>query len=169
MNTTLKRLTTEEMIEAAGVFRESVVFALEKLTPAGQDEIRNFILEQQTSFLPQTLFFDKGVVEMSERIFGRNLLREFFWSLAFTFFGRWGGGAGGNVNGLVENLVDACSIGEPLISSDKSHTTFPTSYTDRLVQNSDVRSVIGANKWLVMLLMIHLVEESRLVSEVKKK
>lgn len=106
----------------------------------------NFLLNYQVSSIVMPSSLDTLVRE----VFSNKLIRDFVLTLQFNFFSRWGEAAE-NFTSLTDNL----SYGLGLSSEENSQfSVIPKQLSEALPSQDDVRLILKANKWLVVLLIL---------------
>ncbi|WP_233874266.1 hypothetical protein [Paraburkholderia adhaesiva] len=159
-------LTTDEWRDTAAVFTESVEFVLNNVA-GPNDELR----EKLTGFLMSLILADKpyllaaarGLERAVDLAFEDPQVCDFILMIVFVFFSRWGA-SGERYASLVESLAFA-------VEADASHLSHaspapgvqrqelvatPPEIHESLPDPGLTRELLLQNKWLTVLLLIHL-------------
>ncbi len=93
-----------------------------------------------------------GLKEASDLVFTSDLHRDFVQAITFAFYSRWGANEQ-QKTALLENLADGAS-GD--VSSQEGWIAVPKPVQDRMLPRHEITTLLGANRWLVVLLLIKL-------------
>lgn len=144
-----RNLTAEEMVEVAEVFQGSVQHTLSNYSPEGKASLVVFMVELIVKERPYQLVTPEGIAHAIDLIWTRDGIRDFILRLAFVFFSRWGH-SDEEVSALARNIAR----GVAMIKPNEQLNAVPRPLGARLVDINAAQSLIDANPWLMIALMI---------------
>lgn len=151
-------LLPHELIETGEVFVASMEHVLKNSTRMSDErssKLSKFVYSMVLAEKPYMLASPKGVQHAIELVFEDEVIRDFVFTLGFTFLARWGGSA--RYFELVQALAFAVSgDGNPVRGQQESLVMMPVEIADLLPDPEGVQTLLQQNKWLVTLLMIQL-------------
>lgn len=167
-------LTAEEWISVGEVYKDSLKFVLDNnsrmLTPDVNEHLLRFMYTYVLVQKPFTITTPQGMQHAVETVFTDEVVRDFVLTLVYVFFSRWGG-TQQRFSELVESLAFAVSAGGsgPFGNGAGSRNAIPKQLLEDLPKEEGVRSALGDNKWLVVLLLMQLIVAFPSPQEAKTK
>jgi hypothetical protein len=155
-------LTAEEWITVGEVYQDSLKFVLDNnsrmLAPDVNERIMRFMYTYVLVQKPFTITTPQGMQHAVETVFTDEAVRDFVLTLVYVFFSRWGG-TSQRFSELVESIAFAVSANGngPLGNGVGSRNAIPKQLLEDLPKEDGVRSLLGDNKWMVVLLLMQLV------------
>jgi hypothetical protein len=150
-------LLPNELIETGEVFVASIEHVLansKRMSEERYAKLSKFLYSMVLAEKPYMIASPKGVQHAIELVMEDEVIRDFVFTLGFTFLARWGGS--GRYVELVQALAFAVSgDGNPVRGQD-SLVMMPVDIADLLPDPDGVLDLLQQNKWLVTLLMIQL-------------
>lgn len=142
-------LTIAEMVDVAVALNEAYEHVLENTYGNSRHVVVTFCAELVLRRKPYLLVTREGFTDMVSEVFGNDDHRDFLFTLNFAFGSRWGM-TKERFSVLVENLAwSLCPVG---IGAEFSGA--PAVIAQRLTSPEEVRPLLEANPWLVMILLL---------------
>ena len=153
-------LNTEQMVEVASVFKEAYEHVIGNLTVDVRNKIYAFTGGIVLQDKPYMLLTPDGIERAINLVFTDDQHRDFILTLSFVFFSRWSTGKN-DLDELSDNLAAGVSHSgfgavSGFSSNSKVTNALPGPMLTRLPVYNDARSLIGGNKWIVILLLMQL-------------
>lgn len=153
-------LSTEQMAQVVDVFNKSVVFTIAKYPSVEhRNSLKELLAQITQAIMPTQVLTADGLAELQQLVFANAANRDFILSLVFVFFSR--------LAGSEQELVDLCEVLVRSVSSAPLKTDVksaiqatPTEVSSRLITSENALSLLLANKWLVVVLLVQLVVEA---------
>jgi hypothetical protein len=146
----IHNLTTEQMMIVGETFVDSFQFVISNYLPDSKISIKQFITELVLKNKSYMLVSHEGVPYASNLIFSDESHRDFIMTLHFTFFARWGH-LDKDVDGLISNLARGASM-----MNVRQLNAMPSDINTRLTDIETTKSLLDANRWLIVILLIML-------------
>ncbi|EKD22609.1 MAG: hypothetical protein ACD_84C00038G0006 [uncultured bacterium] len=143
-------LNTNEMQEAAEVFVEAFGHVLGNFLGDSKSEIKKFAAELILREKPYMMVTEEGIPRIQQMVFIREDYRDFIFTLHYTFFARWGHSANA-VDGLIGNIARGVAL-----SNLTTYSAMPKELATRLPTEENAISILKANNWLVIVMLIQL-------------
>jgi hypothetical protein len=142
------------MIDVGESFERALSHVLNNTLGTTYTKINGFIAEQVLRVKPWILLTDDGLTKVSDDIFGDGELQDFMLELTYTFGSYWGASADKYIQ-LADVLGTSVGIQvEGVLANEiKTRTVTPERATQRL----------QANRWLMVLILMHLFVEPAMV------
>lgn len=148
----MSNLTTEQMVEAAEVFREATRFVLSSTPPTERRALQEFLASLVIGEKPYLLVTQEGLGRAIQLVWSNPKVSDFVMSVSFVFFARWG-----HSDEAVEGLCRNLARGVAMVTTDfKDQSAVPQVMGERLSDMVAATQLIQANKWLVIILMFQL-------------
>ncbi|SAK59266.1 hypothetical protein AWB81_01817 [Caballeronia arationis] len=150
-------LLPNELIETGEVFVASMQHVLANCMRMSEErygKLSKFVYSMVLAEKPYMIASPKGVQHAIELVFEDEVIRDFVFTLGFTFLARWGGL--GRYSELVQALAFAVSGDGNPVRGQESLVMMPAEIGDLLPDPEGVLTLLQQNKWLVTLLMIQL-------------
>ncbi len=147
----MTHLSTEQMVIVAETFQESLQHVLSNYLGETKTDIQLFVAEIVLKNKPYMLVTEEGLQHAVNLVFTNEQHRDFIFTLAFTFFARWGE-SDMHVTGLAENLARGTSQ----VHHNLEYNAVPDQLTMRLSTMEDTKLLLEANKWLMIVFLLQL-------------
>lgn len=143
-----------DMIDVGESFERALQHVLNNTLGTTYTNVNGFIADQVLRTKPWMLMTDDGIKTSSETIFGNAELQDFMLELTYTFGAYWGASAD-KYNQLADVLGTSVGIQvEGILANEiKTRTATP----ERSIQR------LQANRWLMVLILMHLFVEPAMV------
>lgn len=142
-------LTINEMVDVAVALNEAYEHVVENTYGNSRAAVMQFGAELILRRKPYLLVTREGFTDIAGEVFGNDDHRDFLFTLYFAFSSRWGM-TKERYSVLVENLTwSVCPVG---IGAEFSGA--PSVIAQRLTSPEEVRPLLEANPWLVMILLL---------------
>lgn len=141
-------LTKEEMVEIGELF--SNVYSFTKSNMLVEDsinEVNKFVADLIVSYRPYMIGTEAGVVQLVDRIFRNENLRDFIFGLEFNFFARLGNDEH-MLNGLNNTIINS------LVYYENNNSVIPKQIMDRLPTKDKLMSLFENNRWAIIVVML---------------
>lgn len=120
------------------------------MDPTLREKIDAFVVNFLLNYQVASIIMPASLDTLVREVFSNKLIRDFVLTLQFNFFTRWGEAS---VN--FTSLTDSLSYGLGLSSDEEGqYSVIPKQLRDALPSQDNVREVLKANKWLVILLVL---------------
>jgi hypothetical protein len=146
----VRHLTTDEMVEAAQVFTEAYHHVLANTGLETRARIIEFVGHVVLAEKPYILVTPEGLDHAIGLVFENKYVVDFVHTLLFTFGSRWGMSQE-KYEGLAANLAAGAA---PISLAPASLRSTPDALASRLASFPDAYSLLVANQWLVILLLL---------------
>jgi len=143
-------LETEQLIEASQTFDDSFTHVLSNYLPDSKKQIVEFIGKIILQEKPYLLVSEEGLTRAISLVFGDDAIRDFIFTLHFTFYARFG-----HSDDHIQRLISSIARGVGL-ASHYPLSAIPTQINQRLTKLEDAYNIINDNRWLSIILMIQL-------------
>jgi hypothetical protein len=153
-------LSTEEMVDVATIFQESYKQVMGNFLPnsASATMVKEYVSALVLQQNPWELITQDGLQNLIAKTFMQAPLRDFVFSLSFTFFSRWGYSSE-NIAGLARQLAAGVAVADNLsanVQEIQRLNAVPKTLSERLCGQASAISLLEANKWLMVILMLQL-------------
>ena len=155
-------LTTDEWRDTAEVFTESVEFALNNITGPNEklrEKLTDFLMSLILADKPYLLASARGLDRAVNLVFLDQEVCDFVLMIVFVFFSRWGASVERYTN-LVESLAFAIAADAADTSAQRAPrqglVATPPEIHESLPDPALAQDLLRQNKWLSVLLLIHL-------------
>lgn len=138
------------MVEIAQIFQDSIFHVLMNMLDEDRSIIASDISIILLSEKPYMLLTYEGILRITDLVFSKENIRDFILNLHFVFFSRLGNSKD-YINTLINNLAFGISL-----NSGSEFNCMPDDISKRLVKETNANDILNGNKWLIIILMIHL-------------
>ena len=146
----MSNISSDEMINAAQIFQESVEHILANTLGKSKDNLELFITKILLFEKPFLMLTHEGIVKTIDLVFSTSENRDFIFNLHFIFFSKLGN-TNTDINGLIGNVARGVGL-----SSVHPLSAMPKEINDRVLDELDAIDLLTANKWLLIVLLIIL-------------
>ncbi|WP_233874973.1 hypothetical protein [Paraburkholderia adhaesiva] len=152
-------LTSDEWRDTAAVFTESVEFVLNNVT-GPLEELRDKLTDFLTALIlaekPYMLASARGLDRAIDLVFADPEICDFVLMIVFVFFSRWGASPDRYAS-LVESLAFGVTADDyPRSGPTPGLVAMPPEIRESLPDPAHAQDFLLRNKWLSVLLLIHL-------------
>lgn len=139
-----------EMIVVGECVERAVQQTLGNMIGDSNLQAKAFIADIVLRWMPAMIVTDFGCGKITEKIFAIETNRSLVLNLNFAFWSFWSP-TPAQVSGLIDTLAESLGLSE-----FTDARLIPEEVSQRLPVVSDIKSILRANNWLVVILLLRL-------------